>query len=144
MDDAQQYLINAPGANTVCYGYTISTMEVTQVYKGSLSVGDKIPYAEEYYTYEQSGEDTLFYTNNYYPSDTGREYLFFMGRLPKKENSTISEVYYPEGYELARYPIVRKGARSASESYSYSQLNLGHDSELYREIFSDVIDKYMS
>lgn len=145
MDDGEQHLHYSERTGVATYGYITSTLEITASYKGDLSVGDKITLGEEYYIDKFEGEDFVFNDSNYYPSDVGKEYLFFLKGYPAN-HPVFPGIYYPVGYELGRYPVPPAQTRASIDvdTYTNEQLNLGPlDSEGYRYFFEEVLEKYI-
>ena len=143
-DDAKQKL-DAPIQGMITYGITVSTLEISQVYKGNLKVGDTIPLAEKYYTLEENGETTR-YEMGYAPSVPGQEYVFFMVKAPD-ESEILRGTYSPMVKETGRYPVIntKDSGVSAIRSMSPEDLNLVNtDLSVYQKIYQEVIDKYMS
>ncbi len=125
------------------YGCTISTFQITGVYKGALEIGNQIKVVEDYHIGEQDGEKVIYYFGNCYPSDVGREYILFLGEYGSQ--TRFAGQYYAVGSEYGRYPVLSARVRSAQlASFSNSSLNLGEgNSETYRNIYQEVIEKYM-
>ena len=74
-DDATEDLQSEAGI--VLYGATVSSFEITKVYKGGFRGRRRHRIAEQYYVEDQDGQQTLVHYGNYMPSDVGREYLMF-------------------------------------------------------------------
>ena len=128
------------------YGATISSFEITKVYKGDFEVGDVIQVGEEYYIDESDGQKTLVHFGNYLPSEVGKEYLMFFDN-PPKNSKRWKDTYTPICGEKGRYPVVAPGTCSAADvdNMTNEELNLDTgDSSFYRHLYKDVIEKYMS
>ena len=146
-DDAYQNLQIGKMPGIILYGVTVSILDVTAVHKGNIEVGDNIPLAEDYYTNTVSGQDYYHYFGNYYPSDVGREYLFFLEKKEDNTDSPLEGYYMIDGIEKGRYPVIEPNAKATfdSSAMTNAQLNLGEDdSELYHEIYADVVDEYFN
>lgn len=111
--------------------------------QGDLTVSQQIKVVEGYRIDEQDGKKILYYLGNYYPSDVGRAYILFLGEYGSQ--TRFAGQYYAVGSEYGRYPVLSARAHSAEvASFSNSSLNLGEgNSETYRNIYQEVIEKYM-
>lgn len=143
LDDAKQKLYS-PESGVVVYGVTVSSLEISKVYKGKLNAGETIPIAEKYYTLDESGETTR-YELGYAPSNPGTEYIFFLNKAIDS-NEFMRGFYSPMVKETGRYPVLR------TKDSGYSRLNLMSEKELnlvqenpetYKKIYQQVIDKYL-
>lgn len=143
-DDATEDLQSEAGI--VLYGATVSSFEITKVYKGDFEVGDVIRIAEQYYMEDQDGQQTLVHYGNYMPSDVGREYLMFFDN-PPENSERWKDTYTPLCLDRGRYPVIDAKMRSAADvdNMTNEELNLDTgDSSIYRQFYKDVIEKYMS
>lgn len=143
LDDAKQKLYS-PESGVVVYGVTVSSLEISKVYKGKLNAGETIPIAEKYYTLDENGETTR-YELGYAPSNPGTEYIFFLNKAIDS-NEFMRGFYSPMVKETGRYPVPR------TKDSGYSRLNLMSEKELnlvqenpetYKRIYQQVIDKYL-
>nr|WP_319489207.1 hypothetical protein [uncultured Caproiciproducens sp.] len=142
-DDAKQKL-DAPIQGMITYGITVSTLEISQVYKGNFKVGDTIPLAEKYYTLEENGESTR-YEMGYAPSVPGQEYVFFLVKAPD-ESEILRGTYSPMVKETGRYPVINTKDSGVFDirSMSPEDLNLVNtELSTYQKIYQEVINKYM-
>jgi len=135
----------AEEGGTVLFGITVSSLEITETYKGNLSKGDIVKLGEAYYTTTEDGADKLYCFGNYRPSEIGKEYLFFL-KNPPSPDGWWAGIYEPVVGEKGRYPFIQADQKSAlsSESFTNEELNLGDDdSSEYKDLFNQVIKKYM-
>ena len=143
-DDAKEDLQG--DGNKTFYGVTVSSFEITKVYKGDFEVGDVIKVAEQYYVEEQDGQQTLVHYGNYMPSDVGREYLMFFDN-PPENSERWKDTYTPLCLDRGRYPVIDAKTRSVADvdNMTNEELNLDTgDSTFYRQLYKDVIEKYMN
>lgn len=143
LDDAKQKLY-CPEPGTVTFGVTVSSFEITDVYKGNLKEGDKIPIAERYYTLEEKGEMTR-YELGYAPSTPNKEYIFFLSK-EDDFNEFLRGFYTPSVKETGRYPVINTKDSNAPNisSMTAEELNLvATEPTTYQKIYQQVIDKYM-
>ncbi len=128
------------------YGITLSSLEVTQAYKGEFSKGDIIQLGEAYYTQVYDGEEKLYCFGNYRPSEVNKEYLFFLWNPPSKDG-WWSGIYEPVLLEQGRYPVLNKNKKislASIQSMKNEEFNLGEDDiSIYRTVFQQVAQKYM-
>lgn len=117
-DDATEDLQSEAGI--VLYGATVSSFEITKVYKGDFEVGDVIKIAEQYYVEEQDGQQTLVHYGNYMPSDVGREYLMFFDN-PPENSERWKDTYTPLCLDRGRYPVINAKTRSVAGVDKYDQ-----------------------
>ena len=143
LDDARQKLYStAPGV--VTFGVTVSSFEVSKVYKGDLKAGDVIPIAERYYTVEEDGE-TVRYELGYAPSVPNEEYIFFLIQ-DDADHEFLAGLYTPVVKETGRYPVINKKARKLSEieAMTAEDLNIIFTKlSTYKNLYKEVIDLYM-
>ena len=126
--------------NTILAGHTVSTLCVTEVYKGDINTGDSLKIAEPYYAVERREKNILIYSDNYLPSEIDGEYIFFLSA--KVVGDVLKDVRFPLFSERGRYPIMRLQKRL--EAYTNLELKLGtDDSEQYRDFYAQVKEKYM-
>lgn len=142
-DDAREDLQEQVGI--VVFGATVSSFEITKVYKGEMNEGDVIKVAEKYYVDDVNGQETLIHYGNYMPSEVGKEYLMFFDN-PPENTERWKDIYSPMCREKGRYPVIAANARASIDvdGMTNEELNLDKgDSTLYRTIYKDVISNYM-
>lgn len=62
---------------TVVFGYTITQLNVTEVFKGNINEDYPINITEEYYTLSGNGNE-VYTQGNYMPAQESGEYIFFL------------------------------------------------------------------
>ena len=143
LDDARQKLYSTtPGV--VTFGVTVSSFEVSKVYKGDLKAGDVIPIAERYYTVEEDGE-AVRYEHGYAPSTPNKEYIFFLIKDPE-DHEFLGGFYSPMVKETGRYPVIDKKGRKLSEieTMTAEDLNIIYTKlSTYKNLYKEVIELYM-
>lgn len=147
-DDSKQVpVMNSLG--DIAFEYTISSFEISKVWKGNRKVGDTIKLCESYYITEKNGEPILRYASNYLPSDINRDYIFFLNSMDL-ENDTV---YTPTIYEKGRYPFpsnisTNKNTTKSTfdlDSVTNEELNLAdREATIYKSIYKEVLQKYIS
>ena len=131
--------------------YSVTTLTVTDVIEGNVSVGDKIPIMEGY-SYEDTGDGkyVLRYSNMYQPSISHDEYLFFLAQQPETRE-WCAGLYTPVMGVFGRYPIISTKSQTISlKTMSESDLDMIYDPyaygsvELYKEMYAEVYSEYLS
>lgn len=136
LDDAKQKL-EFYESEFVGFGVTVSSLEISNVYKGNLKEGDKIPIAERYYTLEENGVTTR-HELGYAPSVPNQEYIFFLIKAPD-DNKFLHGFYSPMVKETGRYPVI-----GTNNNDNFPKLNLVQTNpETYNKIYKEVKAKYM-
>ena len=143
-DDAMQKLERHGDA--VTWGVTVSSFEITEVYRGDLEVGDVIPIAERYYTEEENGQ-VYRHELGYAPSKPEEEYIFFLIYEDGEESQFLKGLYTPVGKEAGRFPVPKLQTQSIendTENGVYEDFYLVRTKpEVYEGIYKDVIEKYL-
>lgn len=125
-------------------GYTWSTVEVTNIHKGNLSSGDTITICEPFYMVEEDGTDVIYHNGSYYPSEEGRQYIWFLNDRQTPDGKQYHSLVRAE---LGRYPLLNSKSRTMRNVFDMSLRDLdlspsggaGH----FRTIYADVAKKYM-
>ncbi len=112
-------------------GYTKINLEVTDVYKGDLNIGDVIPLMERYYI-EDDG--TELRRDGYSASEVGKEYLFFVGKYDDGLYDTVCTV-------LGRYSL--EDTQALNGEVDTIETNIVEEYKpLYYQLKEEVINKY--
>lgn len=124
---------------SVLFGYTLTRLEVTEVFTGDISVGGVVVITEEYW---QEGSD-VYTQANYLPAKEGNEYVFFLKLYG--EDTRYRNMYFPIDLEKGKYTLNASLISSASlDSFSNAQLEVGAKTGSdYREWYKQVIEKYI-
>lgn len=123
----------------VAYGCTITSFDVSQVIQGEdVKAGDVIRIGESYYV---DDEGVLQTVNQCMPAETGKEYIMFLQKHTNPD-SRFYGIYASANRNKGRYPVIPP---ANLETASNRMLGLGDEnSENYRSIYSEVIEKYLS
>ena len=143
LDDAKQKLYS-PDSKSVIFGITASSFQISRVFKGNLKEGDTISIAERYYTVEENGK-AVRYELGYGPSMPNKEYIFFLIK-DDDSNEFLRGFYTPSGKETGRYPVINSDEKNSFnvKSLTDGELNLVQTKpDVYRNIYNEVINKYM-
>jgi len=130
-------------------GNNAVSLEIVEVFKGNLNVGDVITILELYYIVDR----TLFTDSNYMPSMPYQEYFFFLSEQLTNYGRS-EEAHFCEGLlngfwvlhgERGRF-LIPSNRVNMVQNYSLSDLSLGTvgDSDLYMRLWQEVIDTYMN
>jgi len=131
----------------VTFGENVVSLEILEVIKGDLVVGETIRIVEPYYIY-----NGVFFTwNNYMPSVPYQEYIFFL-YYQVDWLEAQDEVYgtFPVLHgERSRYPIPSNAAGIQSFSAAmFSDLNFGlgsyADVQTYMQLWEDVMNEWVA
>lgn len=97
-------------------GYTKRELEVEKVYKGDVSVGDKIVLMQDYFIWaEDNGEKKLMSLTELKPMKKGEKYLLFLAWSKNKE------AYYEVGDFQGVYPLEAATVNSKDRSIDSKQ-----------------------
>ncbi len=112
--------------------YTETDIEITDVYKGNLNVGDIVTIVEAYCTTEVGTE---MRTDGYSASTPGKEYIFYLGT--QFDDGT----YNVSGTVFGRYPL--DDTQALNEEVDTIEANIIEECvPVYRQIKEDVMNKY--
>lgn len=120
--------------------YNVVSLEILDVYKGNLKIGETIKIIEPYYIKDR----ILWARGNYLPSRPNQEYIFFLGNQAINPSAEEAKgAHFIMHYERGRY-LVPEEDRYRAGSYSREELSLGElDTELYMNLYQDVINTYL-
>jgi hypothetical protein len=122
--------------------FSVVSVEVVEVFKGDVTVGETIRILEPYYINDR----TLYTFSNYLPSKSNQEYIFFFARQ-QAERSGVPEIsvgaYHVDNQERGRY-LVPNDMQIKERRFTRNELSLGKlDTDIYMDIYQDVIDSYI-
>ena len=87
---------------TVVFGYTITQLNVTEVFKGNINEDYPINITEEYYTLSGNGNE-VYTQGNYMPAQESGEYIFFLKAYDS--TSPYAGMYFPVDLEYGKYSV---------------------------------------
>jgi len=127
-------------------GHNRVSLEILEVIRGGLSVGETISVLEPY----RIEDRVLFTIADYLPSTPGREYIFLLGYKQGEENwpngDQIPEEYVGAHFVwrgmFGRFPVPERPIRE----YTREELSLTPyaDMELYLRLWQEAIDTYIN
>ena len=124
---------------------SITKLEITEVIKGDVRVGEQIILSEAYYIEDR----TLYTSSNYLPSLINQEYFFFLyDRI--SEDSGLPDVwwdmYVVVAQENGRYRVPDSGDIALLWDYTRADLSLGdkYTMEGYMGRYKEVVDAYIN
>lgn len=142
-EGSKSELIYADGSDDVVMSFTtVTPLEINQVYKGDLEVGQIVEICEKYYKSEIDGKIHIRHFGDYMPSTVDGEYIFFLNKC--KEGTKWEGKYSVSYFERSRYPVFPKTRSALSvDELDNSDLNLDTgDATIYKELLKEVMDKY--
>lgn len=111
-------------------GYTKINLEITDVYKGDLKVGDVIPFMERYFV----NGGTEYRRDGYCASEVGKEYLFYLGKCD-------NGLYDPVCTVLGRYSL--EDTQALNDDVDSIESSVAEEyAPLYKQLKSEVMDIY--
>lgn len=125
---------------TVVFGYTITQLNVTEVFKGNINEDYPINITEEYYTLSGNGNE-VYTQGNYMPAQESGEYIFFLKAYDS--TSPYAGMYFPVDLEYGKYSVdlaetFTTPANASAAEYEVIALN-----EKYVEFATRVIEDYL-
>jgi len=130
---------NIPHEVGVMMGRTYTDIEILEVYAGNLSPGDIVKITEEYYYEKIESQETLIYFDNYLPSKTNGEYIFFLG-ISNYENTKND--YFVIGGAMGRYPCDEVFNVTELDKSVYRINSPLTENSLYDKVKKEVLEKY--
>lgn len=125
---------------TIVFGYTITQLDISEVFKGNAIEGGTITITEEYYTL--ANNSNIIYTQgNYMPAQENGEYIFFLKAYD--ESSPYTGMYFPVDLEYGKYSVNLAGGMVAPASASTSELEIISSDTKYVEFATKVIEDYL-
>lgn len=136
---------------TPIYAFTHSSICVDEVYAGNVKAGDVLSIFEPYYITENNGTYILTHHGNYYPSEAGKSYIWFLNQRSGAVYDTAfgldpDQNYYALSWcERSRYPVIESASANA-DNMSNQDLDLSPSgsSFVYKKIYNEVIQKYFT
>lgn len=111
-------------------GYTKINLEITDVYKGDLKVGDVIPFMERYFV----NGGTEYRRDGYTASEVGKEYLFYLGKCD-------NGLYDPVCTVFGRYSL--EDTQALNDDVDPIESSVAEEyAPLYKQLKSEVMDIY--
>lgn len=142
---------NEKTAKVVTGGWTITSLQITEVLKGDLKAGDTIRLDEPYRVENRDDGPTViidnFYPNNYVPAEKGKEYLFFLIHQDESRGK-FADTYAVNSRVYNHFPVISSKTRSVGTDLFTQNMTeleaeiLGCD-ETYLDFYQQAIDKYM-
>lgn len=132
-------IIEADDGTTV-FGYTVTQLNISEVFKGDVINGETITITEEYYTL--ANQNNVVYTQgNYMPAQENCEYIFFLKAYDT--TSTYAGMYFPVDLEYGKYSVNLAGEMVAPASVSTAALEIISSDARYVEFATKVIEDYL-
>lgn len=141
----ENVLVKAPdNGDAVLHGYTVTKLEVLEVFKGDFS-GAAVTITEEYYTIQDFTGTEVWTQGNYLPAREGEEYIFFLKAYA--QGSKYEGMYFPVDLEHGKYVTelsgtagLQKETPSLKEIY---ELKSDENAGEYQKWYERAASKYL-
>ncbi|WP_195984848.1 hypothetical protein [Clostridium sp. D33t1_170424_F3] len=149
--ESEVSLWNGDTSKLTVGGWTVSTLEITKVIKGDLTIGDTIKLGEPYFTMTAEGETDIFidsfFPALYVPAEKGKEYIFFLDYMDET-HGRLANTYAVATKSYNRFPVISPQTRSVqsislSQSLSETEKDILGNDETYLDFYQQAIEKYM-
>lgn len=124
---------------TVVFGYTITQLNVTEVFKGNINEDYPINITEEYYTLSGNGNE-VYTQGNYMPAQESGEYIFFLKAYDS--TSPYAGMYFPVDLEYGKYSVDLAETFTTPANASAAEYEVIALDEKYVEFATRVIEDY--
>lgn len=125
---------------TVVFGYTITQLNVTEVFKGNINEDYPINITEEYYTLSGNGNE-VYTQGNYMPAQESGEYIFFLKAYDS--TSPYAGMYFPVDLEYGKYSVNLAETFTTPANASAAEYEVIALDEKYVEFATRVIEDYL-
>lgn len=125
---------------TVVFGYTITQLNVTEVFKGNINEDYPINITEEYYTLSGNGNE-VYTQGNYMPAQESGEYIFFLKAYDS--TSPYAGMYFPVDLEYGKYSVDLAETFTTPANASAAEYEVIALDEKYVEFATRVIEDYL-
>lgn len=133
-------------------GYTLTSVEITDVYSGEKKVGDLIEIAEDYLIFNNGVKKVMSSGEGYLPCQIGEEYIFFL-KLNDGYSLFKETTYIMHNCIMGRFPVnvsettpasKTKAATITVEAVESSEVPVAEcgNIETYMSLYEQVINKY--
>ncbi len=125
---------------TVVFGYTITQLNVTEVFKGNINEDYPINITDEYYTLSGNGNE-VYTQGNYMPAQESGEYIFFLKAYDS--TSPYAGMYFPVDLEYGKYSVDLAETFTTPANASAAEYEVIALDEKYVEFATRVIEDYL-
>lgn len=125
---------------TVVFGYTITQLNVTEVFKGNINEDYPINITEEYYILSGNGNE-VYTQGNYMPAQESGEYIFFLKAYDS--TSPYAGMYFPVDLEYGKYSVDLAETFTTPANASAAEYEVIALDEKYVEFATRVIEDYL-
>ena len=132
-------LITADDGTDV-FGYTITQLNLTEVFKGNINEDYPINITEEYYTLSGKGNE-VYTQGNYMPAQESGEYIFFLKAYDS--TSPYAGMYFPVDLEYGKYSVDLAETFTTPANASAAEYEVIALDEKYVEFTTRVIEDYL-
>lgn len=125
---------------TAVFGYTVTQLNISEVFKGDVINGGTITITEEYYTLANNS-NVIYTQGNYMPAQENGEYIFFLKAYDT--TSPYAGMYFPVDLEYGKYSVSLAGEMVAPASASTAELEIISFDDRYVQFATKVIENYL-
>lgn len=125
---------------TIVFGYTMTQLKISDVFKGNVVEGGIITITEEYYTLANNRK-VIYTQGNYMPVQENGEYIFFLKSYD--ELSPYAGMFFPIDLEYGKYSVNLANKIVSPESISASELEIVSYDVKYVEFATKVVEDYL-
>ncbi len=120
------------GKDIITFFESRNTIEVKQVLKGDVNVGDELTLGQ--YCGIEDGK--LYTISDLTPMQKGDEWVFFLHKVD-------TNLYWCIGDSAARYPTKTSAARNSRLAFADSwQLGVYDEADFRQDIYNEIVEKY--
>ncbi len=127
------------------FGYTISKVEIMEVYKSTeLEKKQTIDFFEPYFSYTRpiTGEKFIVPTGNYKPLVKGKIYILYIHKYDRDDPKRFG-LYEPIQAEYGKYRINEKFNESIdNSSFTVDDYDIYRNNSGYEKLFREIMKKY--
>ena len=124
------------------FGYTKREIEITQIYKGDINVGDKLVLAEEYYIWKYPDDKKqLVCFTLVKPAVKEKEYLLFLS-YHKDLGAYYAVGDYQGRFDIPTDEIKAKGKIASLEELDLDRYYDGEPLHYLLDVYNEVLEKY--
>lgn len=137
--DKENKIIEADDGTEI-FGYTVTQLNISEVFKGDVIRGETITITEEYYTL--ANNSNLIYTQgNYMPAQENGEYIFFLKAYDA--TSSYADMYFPVDLEYGKYSVSLASEMISLANASTEELEIISSDDRYVQFATKVIENYL-
>lgn len=128
---------------SVLFGYTLTHLQIEEVYKGDVSVDEVIDITEEYYITTRGIGKTIWTQGQYAPANENHEYIFFLKKYG--DDTRYKDMFFPIDLENGKYVVNREIANTNNiDNLSNDEMEILNGNNItYRDWYKSVAKEYI-